>query len=179
MHPISGTGNIVLNLPSEKILVPRYVSTIVIVLLLSGCSIPKLSMPKFSMPKLYKVTVQQGNVITQEMVDQLKPGMTRSQVAFIMGEPILRNTFDDTRWDYVYSIVLPGYFEQEARVSLFFEEDALAYFTGDYVPSNQTEDADTGENTSAVNTSTDQAIEQTSSGAESDNQTDGESAPSA
>ena len=46
------------------------------------------------MPKLYRITVQQGNVITQEMVDQLKPGMTRSQVAYIMGEPILRNTFN-------------------------------------------------------------------------------------
>ena len=92
------------------------------------------------MPRLYRITVQQGNVITQEMVDQLKPGMTRSQVAFIMGEPILRNTFSEDRWDYVYTVLLPGYFEQDVRLSLFFENDVLAYFTGDYAPTaNQSE----------------------------------------
>ena len=98
--------------------------------LLAACSFPKLSLPR-----LYRITVQQGNVITQDMVDQLKPGMTRSQVAFIMGEPILRNTFNENRWDYVYSVVLPGYFNQEIRMSLFFENDVLAYFTGDLAPS--------------------------------------------
>ena len=49
-----------------------------------------------SLPRVHKVSVQQGNVITQEMVDQLKPGMTRSQIAFIMGEPILRSAFNDS-----------------------------------------------------------------------------------
>jgi len=107
--------------------------------LLTGCSIPQF--PRFKMPRLYRITVQQGNVITQEMVDQLKPGMTRSQVAFIMGEPILRNTFDPDRWDYIYTVYLPGYFEQENRLSLFFQEDVLAYFTGDYAPSDANPDA--------------------------------------
>jgi outer membrane protein assembly factor BamE len=97
--------------------------------MLAGCSLPR-----FSMPKLYRITVQQGNVITQEMVDKLKPGMTRSQVAYIMGEPILRNTFNENRWDYIYTVVLPGYFEQDVRLSLFFENEVLAYFTGDFAP---------------------------------------------
>jgi len=117
-------------------------ATVLGTVLLTGCSMPRL--PKFKIPRLYRITVQQGNVITQEMVDQLKPGMTRSQVAFIMGEPILRNTFDANRWDYIYTVFLPGYFEQETRVSLFFQEDALAYFTGDYAPTGTlpgTEDA--------------------------------------
>ena len=69
------------------------------------------------------------------MVDKLKPGMSHSQVAYIMGEPILRNTFDTDRWDYIYTISIPGYFEQEIRMSLFFEDDALSYFTGDLAPS--------------------------------------------
>ncbi|XOV83484.1 MAG: outer membrane protein assembly factor BamE [bacterium] len=105
---------------------------------LTGCSLPNIQLPR-----LYKVTVQQGNVITQEMVDQLKPGMTRSQVAFIMGEPVLRNTFNPDRWDYVYSVVLPGYFNQEIRMSLFFEDDVLGYFTGDLVPASANPDSDT------------------------------------
>lgn len=110
-----------------------------------ACSMPKLSMPKFSMPRVYKVTVQQGNVITQEMIDQLKPGMTRSQVAFIMGEPILRHTFDAGRWDYIYTVEMPGYFNQEVRMSLFFKDDVLAYFTGDLAPTAASEDGETAE----------------------------------
>ena len=75
-------------------------------------------------------------MITQEMVDKLKPGMTRSQVAYIMGEPILRNTFDEQRWDYIYTINIPGFFEQAIRMSLFFDGDALSYFTGDLAPTD-------------------------------------------
>ncbi len=107
----------------------KFVSALLIAVILTGCSLPQL---KF--PRLYRITVQQGNVITQEMVDKLKPGMTRSQVAFIMGEPILRNTFDENRWDYIYTVYLPGYFDQKIRMSLYFQEEVLAYFTGDLAP---------------------------------------------
>ena len=116
----------------------RALSTTLIAMMLAGCSLPNIQLPR-----LYKVTVQQGNVITQEMVNQLKPGMTRSQVAFIMGEPVLRNTFNENRWDYVYSVVLPGYFNQETRMSLFFEDDVLGYFTGDLVPESANPDSET------------------------------------
>ena len=120
----------------------RFVSAVLIAALLGGCSFPKIGMPK-----LYRITIQQGNVITQEMVDQLKPGMTRSQVAYIMGEPILRNTFSEDRWDYIYTVLLPGYFEQDVRLSLFFENDVLAYFTGDFAPTPDQDDTETTEQT--------------------------------
>ncbi len=87
-----------------------------------------------ALPSIHRVTVQQGNVITQEMVDQLKPGMTREQVAFVMGQPVVRNAFDDTRWDYVYTIDVPGAYESRLLVSLFFESDALTLITGDLAP---------------------------------------------
>jgi outer membrane protein assembly factor BamE len=83
---------------------------------------------------VHKLTVQQGNVLTQDMVDKLRPGMTRSQVAFVMGEPVVRNSFNDDRWDYVYTIELPGVYSTTQTVSLFFVEEQLAYFTGDLVP---------------------------------------------
>ena len=110
--------------------------------LLAGCAMsmpkmPQFKLPKFGIPRVHKVTVQQGNVITQEMIDSLKPGMTRAQVAFVMGEPIVRNTFDQDRWDYIYTLEVPGIYEQEKRISLHFEEDRLTYFTGDYVPSGE------------------------------------------
>ena len=101
------------------------------VLLAAGCS---FKMPKLGIPRVHKITIQQGNVITQEMIDQLKPGMTRSQVAFVMGEPIFRNSFDEDRWDYIYTVEVPGLYQDERRVSLYFESDLLAYFTGDYAP---------------------------------------------
>jgi len=100
-------------------------------LVLAGCSLSKLRLPR-----VHKITVQQGNVITQNMVDQLKPGMTRSQVAYVMGEPVFKNSFSNDRWDYVYTIELPGVFADERRLSLFFEKDRLAYFTGDYAPTS-------------------------------------------
>ncbi len=107
---------------------------------LSMPKIPKLSMPSFKIPRVYKMTIQQGNVITQEMVDQLKPGMNRSQVAFVMGEPILQNTFDQDRWEYIYTINIPGFFEQQIQMTLYFEDEVLAYFTGDLAPTSATED---------------------------------------
>lgn len=103
---------------------------------LTGCS--GISMPSFSMPRLpsiHKFDIQQGNVITQEMIDQLKPGMTKSQVRFIMGTPLVADTFNENRWDYYYSLV-PGKGEEvRERVSIFFEDDKLVGFKGDYIPS--------------------------------------------
>ena len=87
-----------------------------------------------SLPRVYRLTVQQGNVITQEMVDSLKPGMTREQVAFIMGEPVIRNPFDDSRWDYVYTLRVPGYVDDNAKLSVFFANGVLTHFSGDFKP---------------------------------------------
>ncbi|MEC8755993.1 MAG: outer membrane protein assembly factor BamE [Pseudomonadota bacterium] len=102
--------------------------------LLSGCGISNIKIPK-----LYKVAIQQGNVITQDMVDKLKPGMTRRQVAFVMGEPVIQDPFDDTKWVYLYSIDVPGVFSQESRLILFFDEnDLLTVISGDYAPSDAT-----------------------------------------
>lgn len=104
---------------------------------LTGCS--GISMPSFSMPHLpniHKFDIQQGNVITQEMIDQLKPGMTKSQVRFIMGTPLVADTFNQNRWDYYYSLV-PGKGEEvREQVSIFFEDDKLVGFRGDYIPSS-------------------------------------------
>ena len=85
---------------------------------------------------VHRVAIQQGNIITQAMVDQLKPGITREQVAYIMGEPVLRNTFDDDRWDYVYTVEMPNIYNSRMLVSLFFENDVLMYITGDLAPSS-------------------------------------------
>ena len=92
-----------------------------------------------SLPRVYRLTVQQGNVITQKMVDGLKPGMTREQVAYIMGEPVIRNPFDENRWDYVYTFRVPGFVNDRAKLSLFFADDVLTHFTGDFKPTEADE----------------------------------------
>ena len=94
------------------------------------------SLPKFQWPWVHKITVQQGNVITQQMVDRLEPGMTRAQVAYVMGEPVLKNPFNKDRWDYIYTIDIPGYTQTEQRLSLFFEDEVLASFSGNYLPTD-------------------------------------------
>ena len=107
-------------------------------------------MASCSLPRVYRLTVQQGNVITQEMVDSIKPGMTREQVAYIMGEPVVRNPFDQDRWDYVYTLRVPRFVDDQARLSLFFADGQLTHFSGDFKPSAEGEDDADGEDASAA-----------------------------
>jgi outer membrane protein assembly factor BamE len=97
-------------------------------LLLSGCG----SVSSFSFPGVYRIDIPQGNIITQEMVDQLRPGLSKNQVIFILGTPLIRDTFHQNRWDYVYSFQPGGGERAQERITLFFENDALTHFTGDF-----------------------------------------------
>ncbi len=87
-------------------------------------------------PGVHKIDVQQGNLVTQEMVDQLRPGMTKSQVRFVMGTPLIIDTFQQNRWDYLLTMKKGGEERTQERISLFFKDDKLAYFSGDFVPSS-------------------------------------------
>ena len=88
---------------------------------------------------LYRVAVQQGNIITQEMVDRLRPGMSHEQVAYILGEPVVRNPFDEDQWDYVYTLRVPGRLEDQRKLSLVFTDGALSRLEGDFKPNREEE----------------------------------------
>ena len=103
------------------------------VLLLSACS-------SLEFPGVYKLTIQQGNIVSQEMVDRLKPGMTRSQVQFVLGNPVLADSFEQDRWNYVYTIDIPGQAIIERELIIVFENDRLLRFEGDYTPSENKAD---------------------------------------
>ena len=103
-------------------------------LLLSACS-------SLEFPGVYKLTIQQGNIVSQEMVDRLKPGMTRSQVQFVLGNPVLADSFERNRWSYVYTIDIPGQTIIERELIIVFEDDRLLRFEGDYTPSENKVDA--------------------------------------
>jgi len=85
-------------------------------------------------PGVYKIDIEQGNIITQDMVDQLKPGMSRSQVRYIMGTPLITDTFDQNRWDYLYSIQRKGKKREQEHLILIFDGDKLLSIRGDYAP---------------------------------------------
>ncbi|MCE9639672.1 MAG: outer membrane protein assembly factor BamE, partial [Betaproteobacteria bacterium] len=63
----------------------------------------------------YKIDIQQGNVVTQEMVDKLKAGQTRSQVRFVLGSPLVADMFHDDRWDYIYLLQRQGKPDERRR----------------------------------------------------------------
>jgi len=108
---------------------------VVFSLLLSGCG----SVTSFAFPGVYRLNIPQGNIITQEMVDQLRPGLTKRQVNFIMGTPLVKDTFDQDRWDYLYSFQPGGGERVQERLTVFFENDQLTHFVGDYeqTPENE------------------------------------------
>jgi len=86
-----------------------------------------------SMLSPYRIDVRQGNYVDQEMVAKLRPGMTRDQVRFVLGTPLVADMFHADRWDYVYRFQ-PGRGEvQLRRLVVFFVDDKLARVGGDVV----------------------------------------------
>ena len=90
-------------------------------------------------PGVYKIDIPQGNVVSQDMVDQLRPGMSYNQVRFIMGTPLITDTFSGERWDYLYSIQRGGAPREQERISLFFENGQLSRISGDFRPGGSSE----------------------------------------
>ena len=86
------------------------------------------------LPFVYKMTVQQGNIVTAEQVDQLQPGMNKRQVRFLLGTPLLTDFFNSDRWDYVYTMRQGRKPEERRRVTVFFQDDALVRVEGDLKP---------------------------------------------
>ncbi len=82
-------------------------------------------------PGVYRIDVEQGNIVTQEMVDQLQPGMTRRQVRFILGTPLIEDPFNRDRWDYPYVKRNGRTVLSESRLAVFFDGDKLVKYEGD------------------------------------------------
>jgi outer membrane protein assembly factor BamE len=96
-------------------------------LVLAGCG----RMPTVPGLTPYKVDIQQGNYVTQDMVEKLKPGMTRSQVRFALGTPLVTDPFHNDRWDYIYVLQKSGRITEQRRIVVVFTEDKLLRIDGD------------------------------------------------
>ena len=112
------------------------------IFILNGCATPDLNTPI-----VYKMEIQQGNEIDSEMLLKLKPGMTKSQVKFILGTPLIADSFHKDRWDYLY--VINKYdstknklgFAERRHVVLNFEKELLKGITGEVIPSKGDSDS--------------------------------------
>jgi outer membrane protein assembly factor BamE len=83
----------------------------------------------------YRMEIQQGNFVSQEMVAQLKTGMTKEQVRFILGTPMVTDIFHPDRWDYVYWREASDGTREQRKLTVLFEKGELARLDGDVVPS--------------------------------------------
>ena len=84
-------------------------------------------------PKIHKIDIQQGNQITSEMLMKLKPGMTKAQVRFTLGTPLIQDTFHLERWDYIYRMKVDDILIDERHVILNFVDEKLKNITGEVV----------------------------------------------
>ena len=83
----------------------------------------------------YRMDIQQGNFVSQEMVAQLKPGMTKDQVRFILGTPMVNDIFHPDRWDYVYWREAGNGTREQRKLTVLFDNGQLSRLDGDVVPS--------------------------------------------
>ncbi|MEO1895438.1 MAG: outer membrane protein assembly factor BamE, partial [Methylococcales bacterium] len=105
----------------------RYCSLIASIFLLTSCSyfLDRI-------PGVYSLDIQQGNMISQDVINQLRPNMSKRQVLFVMGSPMLKDIFHERRWDYLYSLQAGGNPRVQKKISLFFDGDKLIGVQGDY-----------------------------------------------
>lgn len=91
-------------------------------LLLAACD----SLPSIPHLTPYKMDIRQGNYITPDMREKIKIGMTRQQVRYVLGTPLVNDSFHQNRWDYIYRLIKEEKLVEQHRLSLIFEGDNLA-----------------------------------------------------
>lgn len=96
------------------------IKIILLSLLLASCS-------DFYIPLLtpYKMDIRQGNFVTPDMREKLKKGMTKVQVRYVMGTPMINDVFHGNRWDYLYRLERDGKVIEKQNLTLYFEGDNL------------------------------------------------------
>jgi outer membrane protein assembly factor BamE len=104
-----------------------------LLIVLAGCK----QVPMLPGISAHKIDIQQGNYVTQDMVAKLKPGMSKSQVRFALGTPLIVDPFHADRWDYIYLLQKGGRTVEQRRIIVVFDGDKLMRIDGDVVPSSK------------------------------------------
>jgi outer membrane protein assembly factor BamE len=116
---------------------PRLRAALFCVALLAGCGY----VPRIPGLTPYRIDIQQGNYVTQEMMSQLKAGMTKDQVRAVLGTPLLTDIFHADRWDYVYWREAADGKREQRKVAVFFQDGKLSRIDGDVVAAAPKEEA--------------------------------------
>lgn len=82
-------------------------------------------------PGVYKINVQQGNIVTKDMLEQLSPGMTKRQVHFVLGTPIVNNVFSDDYESFIYTYLPADGEEQRQIINIFYQNDQFTHYEGE------------------------------------------------
>ncbi|TCP14541.1 Beta-barrel assembly machine subunit BamE [Crenobacter luteus] len=88
---------------------------------LTACSAPSLT----GWISPYQMDIPQGNTVSEESLAKIKPGMSRAQVRFVLGTPLLTDPFHADRWDYAFRLTRNGKLAEDTRLTLFFSGDTL------------------------------------------------------
>ena len=99
----------------------QFFSSLIILLLIFSCSLPRV----------YEVVVSQGNLIDEDMMEKLVVGMTESQVKYVLGSPLISDTFTPNRWDYYTSVAQGNKKFTEKKITLYFEDKKLVSWKGE------------------------------------------------
>lgn len=100
----------------------RLLITLTLPLVLAACA--SGTAPQFM--QVYQMDINQGNILSEEKVARLRPGMSEDEVRFLLGSPMLVDIFHSNRWDYVYYKKAGKDEPEQKRVSLFFENGRLS-----------------------------------------------------
>jgi outer membrane protein assembly factor BamE len=107
-------------------------------LVLTGCAAMTAPfdnyLPLITQFGVYKLDINQGNYLSQDMVDRLKVGQTKPQVRATLGTPLITSAFRENRWDYVYEFKSAGRVREHRQFTVYFKDDALARWEGDEMP---------------------------------------------
>ena len=102
-------------------------------------AIPIINLITKILPETYRLEIRQGNQINSDMIKKLKPDMTASQVKFILGTPLIQDTFHKDRWDYIYEMRKEGKLIESRHVVLFFKNELLSEIKGEVIESSTIE----------------------------------------
>ncbi|HEY3533594.1 MAG TPA: outer membrane protein assembly factor BamE [Casimicrobiaceae bacterium] len=105
-------------------------------LVLGGCATFDKYAPTWRSLGVYKIDINQGNYLSQDMVDRLKVGMTQQQVRQILGTPLVESPFRPDRWDYVYEYTRQGQVLEHRKFTAYFADGKLARWEGDALPAS-------------------------------------------
>ncbi len=88
---------------------------------------------------VHRIDIQQGNIVTPEMREQVTLGMSKEQVLFLMGTPLIIDLFNNDRWDYIYTLVKPRSERKEKRLTFFFQDDKVVSYITDVTAPGESE----------------------------------------